>query len=105
MAGLKKTEEKSRTLKIHLNSKLKMDSNSVDYNLHGTVICGDFVKHVEHIRLSDTHVITLSDDIVVSRNPQEDCLKLYRTVSPKQGGLDYSESMLLPIKYIVKVEL
>lgn len=103
MAELKKTEEVTRTLKIYLNDKLEMDSNGVDYNLCGTVIKRDFVEHIEHVRLTDTHILTLSTDthverdVVVAQNTGEDCLKLYKTTP--------TNYILLPIKDVEKVEL
>lgn len=104
MAGLKRSEKLSRTLKIHLNGKLNMDSNGVDYNLRGNVIARDFVEDVEHVRLTDTHILTLrseihvDDEVVVAQNTREECIRLYANQSPHT-------SMLLPTKHIEKVEL
>ena len=109
MAGLKRSEELSRTLKIHLNGKLKMDSNGHDYNLCGNVILRDFVKHIEHVRLTDTHVLTLSSDthvkseVIVAQNSGEKCIELFKT-PPTEKGYSY-ESILLPTKHVKKIEL
>ena len=89
---LKKNEEVGRTVKIHLNGKLEMDSNSVDYNLCGSVIYRDFVEHVEHVRIEDTHILTLPPDTVVSlevvmaTNNREECVRLLKS-SPTHNSM------------------
>ncbi len=99
---LKKIKGISWTLKIFLNGKLEMDSNGVDYNLCGTVLERDFIKNIEHVYLSDSHVLTLSDcyvdeEVVVAQNTGEDCLKLYVV----NHSIKFA---LLPLKHVEKVE-
>lgn len=108
MAVLKRTEEESRILKIHLNGKLSMDSNKVDYNLRGTVIYRDYVEHIEHVREDDTHILTLPSDthvspeVIVAQNTGHECVKLFK-VRTTRGGHSY-EFTLLPTEYIEKIE-
>ncbi len=109
MAVLKRTVEVIRTLKIYLNGKLEMDSNNVDYNLHGMVINREFVEHVEHVRENDTHILILPVDthvkseVIVAQNSGEKCVELFKT-PPTQNGHSYN-FMLLPTKHVEKVEL
>ncbi len=102
MAELKRTQEVNRTLKVHLNGKLEMSSNGVDYNLRGTVVPRNFVEHVEHVRQRDIHILTLSKDayasskVAVAQNGGEKCVQIYA---------DYpNRSILIPAKLVEKIE-
>lgn len=105
MTELKRTEESTRTLKIHLNGKLEFDSNNVDYNLRGTVIDRDFVERVEvnRSRENDTHILILPSnvyvggEVLIAQNSGEECVKLFR-IRPYTF-------ILLPTKHIEMIEL
>jgi len=102
-AELKRTEESTRTFKIYLNNELEMDSNNVDYNLRGTVIGREFVERIKYVRENDMYILVLPSDVyvraeaVIAQNGGKECVRLFK-VRPYRF-------MLLPIKYIEKIEL